>query len=117
MSQTTVQETSRPFEVFQDLMPFRVQDILLVSSLYDSFTLQEEGRLNELLLGEFLKLSLQQIPGLIHVSSGAAALARAEAERRFNLILTTINLGDPARIAYGLSSTATMCETPSLNGN
>ena len=94
MSQTTVQETSRPFEVFQDLMPFRVQDILLVSSLYDSFTLQEEGRLNELLLGEFLKLSLQQIPGLIHVSSGAAALARAEAERRFNLILTTINLGD-----------------------
>src|SRR5437867_8207719 len=94
MSQTTVQETSRPFEVFQDLMPFRVQDILLVSSLYDSFTLQEEGRLNELLLGEFLKLSLQQIPGLTHVSSGTAALARAEAERRFNLILTTINLGD-----------------------
>jgi CheY-like chemotaxis protein len=92
--QTSAQETSRPFEVFQDLMPFRVQDILLVSSLYDSFTLQEEGRLNELLLGEFLKLSLQQIPGLIHVSSGAAALARVEAERRFNLILTTINLGD-----------------------
>jgi len=75
-------------------MPFRVQDILLVSSLYDSFTLQEEGRLNELLLGEFLKLSLQQIPALTHVSSGAAALARAEAEHRFNLILTTINLGD-----------------------
>ena len=75
-------------------MPFRVQDILLVSSLYDSFTLQEEGRLNELLLGEFMKLSLQQIPGLTHVSSGAAALARAEAESRFNLILTTINLGD-----------------------
>jgi CheY-like chemotaxis protein len=90
----TAQETSRPFEVFQDLMPFRVQDILLVSSLYDSFTLQEEGRLNELLLGEFLKLSLQQIPALTHVSSGAAALARAEAEHRFNLILTTINLGD-----------------------
>jgi CheY-like chemotaxis protein len=92
--QTPPQETSRPFEVFQDLMPFRVQDILLVSSLYDSFTLQEEGRLNELLLGEFLKLSLQQIPGLMHVSSGAAALARAEAESRFNLILTTIHLGD-----------------------
>ena len=92
--QTPAPESTRPFEVFQDLMPYRVQDILLVSSLYDSFTLQEEGRLNELLLGEFLKLSLQQIPGLTHVSSGAAALARAQAERRFNLILTTINLGD-----------------------
>ncbi|TMQ72893.1 MAG: histidine kinase [Candidatus Eisenbacteria bacterium] len=75
-------------------MPYRVQDILLVSSLYDSFTLQEDGRLNELILGEFVELSLHHTPGLTHVSSGAEALARAEAERRFNLILTTIQLGD-----------------------
>ena len=83
-----------PFQGFQDLMPYRVQDILLVSSLYDSFTLQEDGRLNELILGEFLELSLHHTPGVTHVSSGAEALARAEAERRFNLILTTIHLGD-----------------------
>jgi len=75
-------------------MPFRVQDILLVSSLYDSFTLQEDGRLNELILGEFLELSLHHTPGLTHVSSGAEALARATAERRFNLVITTIQLGD-----------------------
>ncbi len=75
-------------------MPYRVQDILLVSSLYDSFTLQEDGRLNELILGEFLELSLHHTPGLTHVSSGAEALARAGAERRFNLIITTIQLGD-----------------------
>jgi CheY-like chemotaxis protein len=92
--QVPPQDTSRILEVFQDLMPYRVQDILLVSSLYDSFTLQEDGRLNELILGEFLELSLHHTPGLTHVSSGAEALARAEAERRFNLILTTINLGD-----------------------
>jgi len=78
------------FQGFQDLMPYRVQDILLVSSLYDSFTLQEDGRLNELILGEFLELSLHHTPGLTHVSSGEEALARAEAERRFNLIITTI---------------------------
>jgi len=82
------------FQGFQDLMPYRVQDILLVSSLYDSFTLQEDGRLNELILGEFLELSLHHTPGLTHVSSGEEALARAEAERRFNLIITTIQLGD-----------------------
>ena len=87
-------DASNPYQAFQNLMPFRVQDILLVSSLYDSFTLQEDGRLNELILGEFLELSLHQTPGLTHVSSGAEALARAEAERRFNLILTTIQLGD-----------------------
>ena len=32
---------------------YGVQDILLVSSLYDAFTLQEDGRLNELVMREF----------------------------------------------------------------
>jgi CheY-like chemotaxis protein len=92
--ETPSQETGGPFQGFQNLMPFRVQDILLASSLYDSFTLQEDGRLNELILGQFLELSLHHTPGLTHVSSGTEALAAAEAERRFNLILTTIQLGD-----------------------
>ena len=92
--ETPLVDPGGPFRGFQDLMPFRVQDILLVSSLYDSFTLQEDGRLNELILGEFLELSLHHPPGLTHVSSGAEALARAAAEPRFNLILTTIQLGD-----------------------
>lgn len=83
-----------PFQGFQELMPFRVHDILLVSSLYDSFTLQEDGRLNELILGEFLELSLHHTPGITHVSSGAEALALAGSESRYNLILTTIHLGD-----------------------
>ncbi len=91
---TFPQDATSPFQGFQELMPYRVQDILLVSSLYDSFTLQEDGRLNELILGEFLELSLHQMPGLTHVASGAEALALAEAQPRFNLILTTINPGD-----------------------
>lgn len=51
------------FEGFENLMPFRVQNILLVSSLYDSFILREDGRLNELLIDESLELNLRQIPG------------------------------------------------------
>jgi CheY-like chemotaxis protein len=85
---------SNPYQAFQNLMPFRVQDILLVASLYDSFTLQEDGRLNELILDEFLELSLHHTPGLTHVSSGAEALELARAERRFNLIITAPNPGD-----------------------
>ena len=38
-------DAGRLFEGFENLMPFRVQDILLVSSLYDSFILREDGRL------------------------------------------------------------------------
>ncbi|MBI5169184.1 MAG: histidine kinase [Candidatus Eisenbacteria bacterium] len=74
-------------------MPFRVHDILLVSSLYDSFTLQEDGRLNELIAGEFLEMSFQHTPGLTHVSSGEEAIALAKAESRFNLIVTALRPG------------------------
>ena len=62
------------FEGFENLMPFRVQNILLVSSLYDSFILREDGRLNELLIDESLELNLHQVPGITHVSSCAEAL-------------------------------------------
>jgi CheY-like chemotaxis protein len=82
-----------PFLAFQRLMPFRVQDILLVSSLYDSFTLQEDGRLNELILGEFLELPFQQVPGITHVSTGEEAVALALEQRRFNLIITALRPG------------------------
>ena len=91
---TSIADVSSPFQAFQDLMPFRVQDILLVSSLYDSFTLQEDGRLNELIAGEFLELSLPHMPGLTHVSSGAEAVQLARTERRFNLIITTLEAAD-----------------------
>jgi CheY-like chemotaxis protein len=75
-------------------MPFKVQNILLVSSLYDSFILREDGRLNELLIDESLELNLQQIPGITHVSSCAEALDLARSQPRFNLIVTNLAVGD-----------------------
>src|SRR5579871_4826884 len=82
------------FEGFENLMPFRVQNILLVSSLYDSFILREDGRLHELLIDESLELNLRQIPGITHVSSCAEAVDMAAANPRFNLIVTNHEVGD-----------------------
>src|SRR5208283_5467250 len=82
------------FEGFENLMPFKVHNILLVSSLYDSFILREDGRLNELLIDESLELNLQQIPGITHVSSCAEALDLARSQPRFNLIVTNLAVGD-----------------------
>jgi len=82
------------FEGFENLMPFRVQNILLVSSLYDSFILREDGRLNELLIDESLELNLRQIPGIQHVSSCAEALDLAKSNPQFNLIVTNLTVGD-----------------------
>jgi CheY-like chemotaxis protein len=81
-------------EGFDNLMPFKVQNILLVSSLYDSFILREDGRLNELLIDESLELNLQQIPGITHVSSCAEALELARSQPRFNLIVTNLAVGE-----------------------
>ena len=79
---------------FQDLMQRRVHEILLVSSPYDSFILEEDGRLYELILGEFLDLNLRHTPGIRRVSNGAEALALAGSQSRFNLIITTPHVGD-----------------------
>src|SRR5664279_2209633 len=87
-------EQEKLFEAFENLMPFRVQDILLVSSLYDSFILREDGRLNELLIGESYELNLQHVPRITHVKTGAEALALARADSRFNLIVTNLELED-----------------------
>ncbi len=75
-------------------MPFRVNDVLLVSSLYDSFILREDGRLNELLIGESLELNLHQVPGITHVSTGREAVELARTQPRFNLIVSNLQVAD-----------------------
>ncbi len=82
------------FQRFQDLMRHRVREILLVSSLYDSFILSEDGRLYEELLSEYLGLNLTHMPGITRVSSGAGAIRIAQDLNRFNLIITTMRLED-----------------------
>lgn len=82
------------FHVFQNLMQFRVREILLVSSLYDSFILEEEGQLYEMILSQYQTLNLSQAPNITRVSDGAEAVRMAKESRRFDLIVTTPNLGD-----------------------
>jgi len=78
---------------FQYLMSYHVQDVLLVTSLYDSFILSEDGNLGELILTEFLDLNLRHTPELTHVSTGEGALAMLD-RRRYDLIISSLNLGD-----------------------
>ncbi|NNM07012.1 MAG: response regulator [Gemmatimonadetes bacterium] len=77
----------------QDLMRFRVQNILFVSSLYESFIMSEDGQLNELILTKFLDLNLSQAPNLTRVPSGAEALELAR-KQHFDVIITSLQLGD-----------------------
>ncbi|MDX9899358.1 MAG: PEP/pyruvate-binding domain-containing protein [Spirochaetia bacterium] len=52
----------RERDIFHDLMQYRVREILLVASLYDSFILESDGALSEQIYGEFFKLNLTTAP-------------------------------------------------------
>src|ERR1019366_5852671 len=94
-----------------DLAKFRVQEILLVSSLYDSFTLAEDGQLNELVLSEFLDLNLRHPPTLTRVSTGSEALARATSGR-YNLIISSLHVGDMDAATLASRLRARVVDTP-----
>jgi len=93
VAEPIIMDAEERFERFENLMPFKVHNILLVSSLYDSFILREDGRLNELLIDESLELNLRRVPGITHVSSCAEALDLARSQQ-YNLIVTNLTVGD-----------------------
>ncbi|NOX88989.1 MAG: histidine kinase [Calditrichaeota bacterium] len=82
------------FQGFQHLMRHRIRDILLVSSLYDLYVFEEDGRLYELIRDEYQGLNLSHVPEITRVSRGEVALALANEEKRFDLIITTPHIED-----------------------
>ncbi len=83
------------FKVFYDLMARRVSEILLVSSPYDAFIMEEDGRLAERIIHEYRGLNLTRPPRLTWVSTAQEALDRLS-RRKFDLVLTMPRLGDMA---------------------
>jgi len=78
---------------FHDLMPYRVREVLLVSSPYDAFILEEDGPLTERIFTHYYELNLTSAPRIIQASSGARALELL-ATRRFDLVITMPRLAD-----------------------
>ena len=56
-------------DVYHDLMPFKVREILLISSLYDAYAIEREGRFSEHMLGQYGQLNLTSIPRITGTSS------------------------------------------------
>ena len=83
-------------QIYHNLMPFRVKEILIVSSLYDAFIIEEEGLIAELVTGQYQHLLLSQPPRITRVFSGEKALQKIK-ERRYDMVITMAkNIGmDP----------------------
>ncbi len=78
-------------DVFHDLMPFKVKEILLVANLYDAYSIEGEGRFSDHMLGEYYQLSLTSIPRVTGVSGEEEAFARLKA-RHYDLIIIMIGV-------------------------
>ncbi len=75
-------------------MLWRIDKVLLVSSLYDSFMLSEDRLVNELVLGDFLGLDLYNVPDLTRVSTGHEALELVENLGGYDVIISATQVGD-----------------------
>ncbi len=75
-------------------MRHRVHHLLLVSSLYDSFILAEDGQVREVILGQFLGSNLSQNPDVSRVTRGAEALEMIRESRHVDLIISSMQVGD-----------------------
>ncbi len=80
------------FKVFHELMPFKIQEILLVSSLYDAYIMEEDGSITTKLIHEYHGLNLSKAPKVHRVSTGEEALDRIKS-RHFDLVITMPYLG------------------------
>ena len=79
---------------FPELMLRRVEKILLVSSAYESFILEEDGLLTELIFSEYADLGLSHAPHVTRVSTSEEALA-AIGRRDFDMVITMLRVGGP----------------------
>jgi len=87
------------FQGFQNLMRHRIRDILLVSSLYDLYLFEEDGRLYELVRNMYQELNLSHSPELTRVATGKEAISIAQ-EKRFDLVITTLHIEDMQPIEF-----------------
>ena len=78
---------------FTKLMRKRIYNVLLIASDYDSFMLQMDGRIDELIFNEYVSLNLRYPPQFIHVSTEEDAF-RLLNEGEIDLIITMFNPGE-----------------------
>jgi len=78
-------------DVYHDLMPFKVKDILLISSLYDAYAIEREGRFSEHMLGQYGQLNLTSFPRITGASSVSQAFEILD-KKHFDLIIYMVGV-------------------------
>lgn len=79
---------------YTSLMSRRIRRILLICNSYDSYTLEEDGRIEAQITHEYSELNLSNPPSIRQVESTKDALALGDELETFDLVITMYNVGE-----------------------
>ena len=85
---------------FHELMSHRVNEILLEASPYDAFILEEDGRLTEQIITEYLGMNFNYAPRLTRASTAADAIHILN-DKTFDLVIVMLRIEDRDPISLG----------------
>lgn len=80
-------------KILQQLNSFRINEILLVATRYESFILEKDGQLVEQIHQEFSELNLKYLPRITRASTTLESLSQLDTHH-FDLVITMHNLQD-----------------------
>lgn len=84
--QRFINKNNNARDIYHDLMPYKVKEILLVANLYDAYGIEREGRFSEYLLGEYSSMNLTSIPRITGVSSEDEAMEELQ-KKNYDLVI------------------------------
>ena len=87
------EEFDPSFKIYHELMANKVRDVLLVSTPYDAWIMEEDCRLSERIIHEYRGLNLSNPPRFTWVATAEGALAALE-NKNFDLVITMLHLAD-----------------------
>jgi DNA-binding NarL/FixJ family response regulator len=78
-------------DIFQELMPFKVKEILLIATYYDAYTIVREGQFSDKIVGEYLQLNLYAAPRFTSVATNEEALEALQ-NRNYDMVILMAGL-------------------------
>lgn len=95
-----VKEFDPRFKIFHELMGRKIRDVLLLSSPYDAWIMEEDCRLSERIIHEYRGLNLSNPPRLHWISSSQSALAELE-KKAFDMVIIVSHQADQEALNTG----------------
>ncbi len=100
-------------DIFQELMSFKVKEVLLIANYYDSYSIVREGRFFDKIIGEYLQLNLFTSPRITSVANCDDAMKMLK-ERNFDMAIIMAGLDKQLPVRASRKIHAVMPDLPVL---